>query len=523
MKELRLQQCRLDEHYNIIECLGRGSYSEIFLAKDLLAENNSLHQFVVIKALNMQLQGDIDSELEKTLIDNFQNEAVALDRVRHPNVINRLGHGTAIDLNNTLFHYLVLEYLPGGDIFKLCRKQAIPLKHTLFFLEQVCAGLSYAHERGVIHRDIKPQNLLLTHDKRTVKIADFGVAKIGAFEGSITRVGTNIYAAPEHNPQMYTGQLSSVETHTKLKLTPSADIYSLAKTVYVMLTGESPRRFEGFSVTDLPEPFTKQIWAKEIVRVLQKATQTKQSERYQTVLDFWNDISNAVSTANLTNVNQKEETQSLSHDKTTFEKEIKELAQTAPDKPKFDSTRNLQNKQLPVAQTQRPRIVVQFNEQPNQHQPPAIQHERNARQIINSMPDVIEVRKEVKPAQPPSVLASALKRFLVGLCLFITFTSMLLATHYFLRGRPIWSQQQTEQPSDDLIGKEATTTTDVNLRPEPNTNKPAVGLAEKYSTIKIMAVSNDWCQVQVLKHGRTKRDPSSSDQGWILKRYIDFD
>src|SRR6267142_3852887 len=173
MTELKLLQCRLDGRYDIEECLGRGSYAEIYIASDLAATDEQfLH--VVIKALNVLLQGYQDPELERTLIQNFQNEAIALDRVRHPNIISRLGHGTAIDLSGTAFHYLVLEYLSGGDLAKLCRAEPLKLEQALKYLQQVCAGLAHAHECGVIHRDIKPHNLLLTTNRQTVKIADFG-------------------------------------------------------------------------------------------------------------------------------------------------------------------------------------------------------------------------------------------------------------------------------------------------------------------------------------------------------------
>src|SRR6202022_1303616 len=91
---------------------------------------------VVIKALNVLLQGYQDPELELTLIQNFQNEAVALDRVRHPNIISRLGPGTAIDLSGTTFHYLVLEYLSGGDLAKLCRLEPLRLEQSLKYLQQ---------------------------------------------------------------------------------------------------------------------------------------------------------------------------------------------------------------------------------------------------------------------------------------------------------------------------------------------------------------------------------------------------
>src|SRR2546425_11764377 len=208
MTELKLLQCRVDGRYDIEDCLGRGSYAEIYVARDRGATDESFRK-VVIKALNVLLQGYQDPDLERTLIQNFQNEAIALDRVRHPNIISRLGHGTALDLCGRAFHYIVLEYLGGGDLSALSRKQPLGLERALFYLQQVCSGLAHAHENGVIHRDIKPQNLLLTADQETVKIADFGVAKLEAGDGAITRVGTNLYAAPEHNPLVQTAQLNA--------------------------------------------------------------------------------------------------------------------------------------------------------------------------------------------------------------------------------------------------------------------------------------------------------------------------
>src|SRR2546423_2082853 len=293
MSELKLQQTRLDGRYDILECLGRGSYAEIYAARDEAAAAGQ-PQMVVIKALNVFLQGAIDPELELTLIDNFRNEAVALDRVRHPNVINRLGHGTAIDLAGQTFHYLVLEYLPGGDVASLCRKNPLPLERALYYLEQVCAGLAHAHAHDVIHRDIKPQNLLLTADRETVKIADFGIAKIEALEGAITRVGTDIYAAPEHHPLRPTGPLDTATlTDAPRQLTPAADIYSLAKTVYMMLTGEAPRRFSQQPIADLPVHIAAEPWADFVLRVLRRATETNPAKRYQRVPEFWAELRDA--------------------------------------------------------------------------------------------------------------------------------------------------------------------------------------------------------------------------------------
>src|SRR5690606_18890794 len=120
------------------------------VARDNLAYSESPHKLVVIKALNVFLQDDLDPDLERTLVENFQNEAVALDRVRHPNIISRLGHGTARDLDGLTFHYLVLEYMEGGDLQKAARDTRLTLKQSLKYIEQVCAGLRHAHEHGVI-------------------------------------------------------------------------------------------------------------------------------------------------------------------------------------------------------------------------------------------------------------------------------------------------------------------------------------------------------------------------------------
>src|SRR5712664_1498561 len=139
MPELRLQQCRLDGRYDVLECLGRGSYAEIYKAHDNAALEDA-PETVVIKALNLLLQEAPDAELERTLVANFQNEAVALDRVRHPNIISRLGHGTAIDLASTTFHYIVLEFMAGGDMAARCRNRPFTIDETLGYLQQVCAG-----------------------------------------------------------------------------------------------------------------------------------------------------------------------------------------------------------------------------------------------------------------------------------------------------------------------------------------------------------------------------------------------
>jgi serine/threonine protein kinase len=275
--ELRLENSIVDDRYLVDRCLGRGSYAEIFLAYDQARRDEA----VIIKALNVTLQGSVDAELEETLIENFQNEAIALDRVRHPHIIRRLGHGTAADLEGVPFHYLLLEYMPGGDLLTLCRNCPVGLSDALFYFQQVAEALSYAHSHRVIHRDIKPNNLLLSGDHRVVKVADFGVAKMTHDDSSeITRVGTNVFAPPEHHPDTTTEDLNE-------KLTPSADVYSLAKTIYTAMSGRAPRQFARLPITELPHELASEPWAGALLSVLKKATEPRVAERYQSVQEFW--------------------------------------------------------------------------------------------------------------------------------------------------------------------------------------------------------------------------------------------
>ena len=515
MSELKLQQSRLDGRYDILECLGRGSYAEIYVANDNAATEDS-PKTIVIKALNLYLQDAPDEELERTLVSNFQNEAVALDRVRHPNVINRLGHGTAIDLAGTTFHYIVLEYLPGGDMFALTKTRPLTIQRALFYLEQVCSGLAHAHKCGVIHRDIKPQNLLLTADKEIVKIADFGVARIDASEGAITRVGTNIYSAPEHNPLMQTGQLDMGGLRLSPDyLTPAADIYSLAKTTYTLLAGESPRRFAQHAITDLPLNLRESEWGDGVLRVLEKATQNRPDARFQTVEEFWDELADATlpPTRPLQMVKPEMQIRRKPSADLSVEPE-EEFTEAAPPRPQFATPLHTQPSVTELDTLKRPRIVVPISLEARR------QMEQRAHEELERGP--VTKRSSALSATAAVLPSSKKRRALVAAGLILAFSGMLLATHKYVttRWNPLTRIQQTVEPV--AIGQQGVTTTDVNLRPVANAANPPIGLAESGSKVKVLSADNNWVEVQVVEHARPKVDPLSSDRGWVNKRYVRF-
>lgn len=531
MAELKLQQSRLDGRYDVLECLGRGSYAEIYVAKDNAAHEGA-PTTVVIKALNIFLQETPDAELERTLVANFQNEAVAIDRVRHPHIINRLGHGTAIDLAGTTFHYIVLEYLPGGDMLALSRHHPLSIEKTIFYLEQVCSGLAHAHKCGVIHRDIKPQNLLLTSDRKIVKIADFGVARFEATEGAITRVGTNIYSAPEHNPIIQTSHLDTGSlVATAENLTPAADIYSLAKTTYSLLAGEAPRRFAHHSISELPEALKGEYWSGSVLRVLEKATQRRPENRYQTVEEFWDELADAalpptraLSAENLIAQRKPSAELSIEPDDIT----------EAPPRARFEPGHAPELAQASLEPSKRPRIVVPVSRiQPYMPGAESIPPRPAAKDIVAGFPHESRGQSrmqsrngssstvQIQSHQPPQ--QSRPRRLLVALLLILSFSGMLLATHKYVTSQWNPLRRIVGLPDVFVAGQEGVTTTDVNLRAGPSSSNQNIGLAEAGSRVKVLSENNNWYEIQVLTHGRPKTDQFLSDRGWINKRFVKFD
>jgi serine/threonine-protein kinase len=504
MKELALNNTKLDGRYEIRHELGRGSYAEIFVAHDMHAAPQSPHSLVVVKALNVFLQDDLDADLERTLVENFQNEAIALDRVRHPNIISRLGHGTARDSRNTVFHYLILEYLPGGDLAKTCREKGLSLTKALFYLEQVCAGLGYAHKMGVIHRDIKPQNLLLTADRQTVKIADFGVARVSQSDSPITRVGTNMFAPPEHSPMLSgnTGTLAFTQ------LTPAADIYSLAKSAYVLITCESPRVFSNQPITELPDAIRQKPWANDLLQVLEKATQIDSRQRYQTVNDFWLDLARIKNLAEaedtgeaLTEIRERQIPHAIPQPHVA-----KGYSPIAPQLPHFKTSDDIQvNSQTP-ALANAPLVVKLNGSQQTAQKSPQLSSQRIENQKVVAEEIIYQPRRK----------RSFFRRFPAFVIVIGLFAGLLYATSLFLNGRSIF-------PTFGSFYKKQTgiTKTDVFLRPTAGTEGDPRGVVPQNSRVRIVNSKDNWYEIDVVEFSRPKENPSDAEHGWVNKRYID--
>jgi serine/threonine protein kinase len=209
--------------YNILDRLGAGGMSCVYLCK-----HGVMPLRVAIKVLPKSMADD------ETLLKRFYREARASVALDHPHVIH------AYEVNQTdEFHYMVLEYVEGKSLEDIVLKEGpLSVPQAVKYIRQAAAGLQYIHETGLVHRDIKPGNLLLEYAKDSIKILDMGLARFfNDNEELLTRgvLGTVDYFAPEQ----------TMDSHA---VDIRADIYGLGGTFSFLLTGSPP--FEGGSVME---------------------------------------------------------------------------------------------------------------------------------------------------------------------------------------------------------------------------------------------------------------------------------
>ena len=205
--------------YRIVEQIGIGGMAMVFKAYDA-----AMDRYVALKVLPEVYASD------PTYVERFKREAKAIARLEHFHILPVYAFG---EEGGTT--YLVMRYLPTGTLTERLRQGPLPLAEAARILGQVADALDYAHRQGILHRDVKPSNILLDADGNAY-LTDFGIAKIvqaaANLTGTGTFVGTPAYMSPEQC------MVSSVD------LTPATDIYSLGVVLYEMLTGRVPYQAE---------------------------------------------------------------------------------------------------------------------------------------------------------------------------------------------------------------------------------------------------------------------------------------
>jgi eukaryotic-like serine/threonine-protein kinase len=205
--------------------LGVGGMSTVVAAFD-----ERLEREVAVKLLAEHLADDAQ------FVTRFRREALAAARLVHPNIVQVFDFG--LD-ETTHRHYIVMELVRGQSAAEILRERgALGQREALSIVTQACRGLEYAHRNGVVHRDVKPGNLLRGEDD-VVKLADFGIAKALSDESSITQVGSVLGTAAYLAPEQAAGEQAG----------PAADLYALGVVTYQLLSGRLP--YEAQSLTEL--------------------------------------------------------------------------------------------------------------------------------------------------------------------------------------------------------------------------------------------------------------------------------
>jgi|GEM_PF-2095473 len=279
----------LDDRWEIIEKLGAGGMGEVYKARDL-----RLHRLVVVKILKEERLQD------EWIVSRFKREAEVLAKIDDPGVVGILDVGT---LREGQLPYLVMQHVEGSDLSKLIKADGgMDFIKTAEIMRQATRALRAAHEAGVIHRDLKPGNIMIRQDTRgelQVKVIDFGIAKvidsvIRLEPATAYSVGTPSYMAPEQ--LKLDNQLKGVD------VTPASDVYALGVIAYEMLTGNRP--FSPKFLGELPELQKKGV--KDKLRVLRsdlpkaaeqvilKALEYNASKRQQSAREFGDDLERAL-------------------------------------------------------------------------------------------------------------------------------------------------------------------------------------------------------------------------------------
>jgi serine/threonine-protein kinase len=263
--------------YRLQGRLGFGGMSTVHLAVD-----ERLERRVAVKLLAEHLAED------PTFVSRFQREAQAAARLVHPNIVQVFDSGQDEETGQ---YFIVMEYIEGSSCAEILRDDGwVEVDEAIGIIEQACEGLHYAHRNGVVHRDVKPGNLLRAREGE-VKLADFGIAK-ATEQSSITQVGSVLGTAAYLAPEQARGEEAG----------PSADLYALGVVTYQLISGRLP-----YDATSLTELALKQQQEKppsldtlvaavgpELAEAVAAALELDPRDRYQTAREMGRALSDGL-------------------------------------------------------------------------------------------------------------------------------------------------------------------------------------------------------------------------------------
>lgn len=262
------QSSILNNRYKLLQRAGSGGMSTVYKGQDLM-----LGRIVAIKILHQGLTNDVE------FLNQFQQEAHAAANLAHPNIV------TVHDIGqDDRRYYIVMEYIEGWTLKDLIRQKVektgkpLSIDVALDLVIQICSGIGYAHRAGLVHCDVKSQNMLVTRDSR-LKVTDFGIAR-ALSEASLHGLDV-VWGTPQYfSPEQAAGESA----------TPASDVYSIGVILFEMLTGRLPFQAESHTALALmhindPAPLVSQFnpaVAPQIERIIDKVLSKEPGGRYRT-------------------------------------------------------------------------------------------------------------------------------------------------------------------------------------------------------------------------------------------------
>ena len=261
----------LSGRYEVLKRVGSGGMADVYMAKD-----HKLNRNVAVKVLKSEYVED------EKFLKKFETEAQAVARLSHPNIVNVYDVGIEDGIN-----YIVMELAEGMTLKEYIRRKGyLSPKETVEISLQIASAISHAHKNHIIHRDIKPQNILVS-EIGNVKVTDFGIAKAtssNTVTSTATAMGSVHYISPEQAKGRFCDEKS--------------DIYSLGITMYEMLTGHVP--FDGDTTVAIalkhlqeeiqsPRKYVPEL-PKSTVQIIYKCTQKSPDRRYSDMAELISDL-----------------------------------------------------------------------------------------------------------------------------------------------------------------------------------------------------------------------------------------
>lgn len=266
---------KINERYLVIKTIGEGGMANVYLAQDTI-----LNRYVAVKVLRGDLADD------EKFVRRFQREALSASKLSHPNIVEMYDVGE--DKGN---YFIVMEYIDGKTLKSLIKKRgALTLPEVVDIMTQLCSAIMCAHDSYIIHRDIKPQNVLILEDGR-VKITDFGIA-MALNSNELTQTNSVMGSVHYLPPEQANGSGSTIKS----------DIYSLGILMYELLIGKVPFKGDNaveIAIKQMKEPIPSICShnpdiPQSIENIVLKACAKNPKNRYDSVKEMYDDIKNAL-------------------------------------------------------------------------------------------------------------------------------------------------------------------------------------------------------------------------------------